>query len=98
MVLGVLPLYGWSVTTQRTWGERYETLEQLRRDERHYQSLTETLKHDITAKVEQNPAGLVPRSPANVVLLSPQPPRPKVSVPSPAPVQLNPAVQVPLAY
>jgi hypothetical protein len=98
MVLGVLPLYGWSVTTQRTWGERYETLEQLRRDERHLQTLTERMKHDVTERVEQNPAGFVPRGPGNVLPLTPQPPRPSVPVPAARPIPLNPAVQIPLAY
>jgi hypothetical protein len=98
MILGVLPLYGWSVTTQRTWGEQYEDLEQLRRDERHLQTLTERMKHDVTERVEQNPAGFIPRGPGNVLPLTPQPPRPNVSVPQARPIPLNPAVQVPLAY
>ncbi|HEY9825968.1 MAG TPA: hypothetical protein V6D19_11000 [Stenomitos sp.] len=98
MVVVVLPLYGWSVTTQHTWGKQYQQLEALRRDESRYQDLTESQKHDITAQVEQNPQGLVPRSPVNMIPLQPEPPRPNLPLPTSTPIQLNPAVRAPLAY
>ena len=48
LTLVILPIYGWSVSTQLSWGKRYQHLEQLRREERHYQAQTETLKYDLT--------------------------------------------------
>ncbi|MGB8702476.1 MAG: hypothetical protein WCD18_23915 [Thermosynechococcaceae cyanobacterium] len=98
MVAGVLPLYGWSVTTQHSWGERYDQLQQLRRDQRQYETLTENLKHRITQEAEENPVGYVPQGPTNTVFLPQQPPRPLATNQVSKTVQLNPLVKVPLAY
>ena len=98
LTLVILPIYGWSVSTQLSWGKRYQHLEQLRREERHYQTQTETLKHDLTQNAMQNPAGLVPQGPNNNLFLPEMPSRPNVPVATTPPVQFNPAASAPLAY
>lgn len=98
LTLVILPIYGWSVSTQFSWGKRYQHLEQLRREERHYQTQTETLKHDLTQNAMQNSAGLVPQGPNNNLFLPEMPSRPNVPVATKPPVQFNPAASAPLAY
>jgi hypothetical protein len=98
LTLAALPIYGWSVSTQLSWGKRYQHLEQLRREERHYQTETETLKHDLTQNAMQNPAGLMPQGPNNNLFLPAMPSRPNVPVVTTPPVQPNPSASVPLAY
>ncbi len=98
MILGILPLYGWSVSTQVSWGKRYQHLDKLRRDEREYKTVTETLKHDLTQNAMQNPVGLVPQGPSNSTFIPEMQPRPKVPVATSTPVQVDPAVSAPLAY
>lgn len=98
MILGILPLYGWSVYTQVSWGKRYQHLDRLRRDEREYTTVTETLKHDLTQNAMQNPVGLVPQGPSNSTFIPEMQPRPKVPVTTSVPVQVDPAVSAPLAY
>ena len=98
LVLGILPLYGWSVSTQLNWGKRYQHLDQLRRTERELQSKTETMKHDITQDAMQNAKGLVPQGPNNNLFLQDMSPRPNAPVVPPSEVQPNPAISAPLAY
>jgi hypothetical protein len=98
LVLGILPLYGWSVSTQVSWGKRYQHLDQLRRSEREYQAKTETMKHDVTQDAIQHSTGLVPQGPSNNLFLPVMSPRPNVPVVTPPAVQPNPAVSAPLAY
>lgn len=76
LVVGVLPIYGWSVMTQHSWGQRWQHLQTLRQDERHLTNETESQTHTITQKVQNNPTGFVPLSPNNSVFLKPQPPQP----------------------
>jgi hypothetical protein len=76
LVLGVLPLYSWSALTQRSWGQRWETLQTLRQNERHLENETEIQNHEITQKIQSNPTGFVPLSPQNTVFLKTQPPQP----------------------
>jgi hypothetical protein len=98
MILGILPLYGWSVSTQLSWGKRFQHLDQLRRDERQYQTVTETLKHDLTQDAMQNPSGLVPQGPSNNLFLPEMPVRPNAPAVTTPAVQPNPALSAPLAY
>jgi hypothetical protein len=98
LTLVILPIYGWSASTQLSWGKRYQHLEQLRREERHYQAQTETLKHDLTQNAMQNSSGLVPQGPNNNLFLPAMPSRPNVPVVTTPPVQTNPALSTPLAY
>jgi hypothetical protein len=97
MVLGVLPIYGWSVLTQRSWGTGYQRLEQLRRDENMMIQKTEAQKHDITEQAEVNPKGLVPQGPGNTLLMPRSQPRPNV-VQVPQRTPFNPDGNPPLAY
>jgi hypothetical protein len=76
LVVGVLPIYGWSVMTQHSWGQRWQHLQTLRQDERHLSNESESQTHTITQKVQNNPSGFVPLSPQNSVFLKPQPPQP----------------------
>ncbi|WP_404787713.1 hypothetical protein [Altericista sp. CCNU0014] len=98
MILGILPIYGWSVSTQLSWGKRYQHLDKLRRDEREYKTVTETLKYDLTQKAMQNPVGLVPQGPSNSMFIPAMPPRSRVPAATSVPVQVDPAVSAPLAY
>lgn len=98
MILGILPLYGWSVSTQLAWGKRYQHLDQLRRDERQYQALTETLKHDLTQNAMQKGLGLVPQGPNNNLFLPEMPARPNAPVVTTPAVPPHPIVSTPLAY
>ncbi len=97
-VLGVLPLYAWSVSTQRSWGQRYQHHEQLRQDVQYWLTETETLKHDITEQAELKPQGYVPQGPANSIFLPEMAPRPAHPPIPPVRVQIKPDVNTPLAY
>lgn len=98
MVLGVLPIYGWSVLTQRSWGKGYQRVEQLRRDENRLIQDTEVQKHDITEQAELNPKGLVPQGPSNTLLIPRSQPRPNTMVQVPQRTPFNPDGNPPLAY
>lgn len=98
LILGILPLYGWSVSTQVSWGKRYQHLDQLRRNERQFQAQTETAKHDITQNAMENASGLVPQGPSNNLFLPAMSPRPNLPTVPPSVVQPDPAVSAPLAY
>ncbi len=98
-VLGLLPLHHWTIRTQRTWGETYRELEQLRQDERQLISLTEAQKHQITEQIEAAPVGVIPQGPATTIFLDPQPVQstPELPQPSTTPVPEVPLVP-PLGY
>jgi hypothetical protein len=98
LVLGILPLYAWSVSTQMSWGKHYQHLDQLRRTERELQAKTETMKHDVTQDAMQNAKGLVPQGPSNNLFLPAMSPRPNAPVVPPTVVGPNPAASAPLAY
>lgn len=97
LVLGVLPIYGWSVLTQRSWGKGYQHLEALRRDQNRIVQQTEVQKHDITAQSEQNPKGLMPQGPSNTLLVPLSQPRPTIYQ-APQQTPFNPDGNPPLAY
>ena len=97
LVLGVLPIYGWTVLTQRSWGKDYQQLESLRRSENALVQKTETQKHDITEQAEQNPKGLVPQGPSNTLLVPLMQPRPTLYQ-TPQRTPFNPDGNPPLAY
>lgn len=97
MVLGVLPIYGWTVLTQRSWGKGYQRIEQLRRDETMLLQKTEIQKHDVTEQAELSPKGLVPKGPSNTLLIPQSQPRPSV-VQAPQETPFNPDGNPPLAY
>jgi hypothetical protein len=97
-VLGVLPFYAWSVSTQRSWGERYQNQEQLRQDVQRWLTETENRKHDITQQAELKPQGYIPQGPANSIFLPEMAPRPAHPPTPQARVQIKPDVNSPLAY
>jgi hypothetical protein len=97
-VLGILPLYGWSVTTQRAWGQRYENLDKLQRDTQHWLTQNETLKHDVTRQAELNPKGYIPQGPANSIFLPQMQPRTGKAPIAIVKSQPNSMVNAPLAY
>ncbi len=73
LTLSVLPLYGWSVYTQRNWGQTYAQLEQLKRDERNLSLKQEARLHHVNENAEMNPAGLTPKGPHNTLFIKPEP-------------------------
>jgi hypothetical protein len=68
----VLPIYGWSVYTQRSWGQAYNHLEQLQRDQRQLIAANEMRKYQVTQQAEGSPAGLVRQMPGNTIFLKPE--------------------------
>lgn len=72
LVASALPVYGWSVYTQRAWGEAYEKLEQLQRQERQLVAANEIRKYEVTQQAELSPVGLVRQVPENTIFLKPE--------------------------
>lgn len=97
LVVGVLPLYGWSVYTQRSWGQAFSRLNELQRSERQLVTANEIRKYEVAQQVERSPAGLVPQVPANTLFLQPAPLRPAKPAPA-APATLPPALVSPVGY
>lgn len=72
LVASTLPVYGWSVYTQRAWGEAYQKLEQLQRHERQLIAAQEIRKYEVTEQAEKAPVGLVRQVPENTIFLKPE--------------------------
>jgi hypothetical protein len=98
LVIGILPLYGWTALTQKSWGQRWQNLQTLRRNERHLENKTEIRNHDVTEKVQTNPKGFVPLSPQNTVFLKSQPHQPVPKRPITALPELVIDLETPLSY
>lgn len=98
LVIGVLPIYGWGVLTQQSWGQRWQHLQTLRQDERHLENQHQIRNHDITENVQTNPAGFVPLSPQNTVFLKSQPPQAAPKNAMPALPDLAIDLETPLSY
>jgi hypothetical protein len=93
LTLSVLPLYGWTVYTQRNWGQTYAQLEQLKRDERNLLLQHAARQHHINENAEQNPAGLTPKGPHNTLFVKPEPAKLPQATPAddaPSPLQMSP--------
>ena len=73
LLLGGLPIYGWGVYMQQSWGKTYENLNVLKRKEQTYITRNEHNKYQLTQRAEQHPQGLVRQSPANTIFLQPAP-------------------------
>ncbi len=73
LLLGSLPIYGWSVYIQQSWGKTYRELKQLRREEQELITRNEQHKYDLAQQAEQHSAGLVPQGPNNTLFLKPAP-------------------------
>lgn len=95
LTLSVLPLYGWSVYTQKTWGQTYAQLEQLKRNERNLLLQHETRLHHINENAEKNPAGLTPKGPRNTLFMKPEP----AKLPEAAPAERSSSLKMsPIGY
>ncbi len=73
LILGVLVLYGWNVSSQRAWSKAYRELSQLQRQERELIAASESHKHEIVQQAENSKSNLVRQVPANTIFLTPQP-------------------------
>ncbi len=69
--ISLLPIYGWSVLNQHSWGQSYRQLEQLQRSERQLLANIEVRKFQVAETVERQPAGLVRQVPENTLFLPP---------------------------
>ncbi len=98
LVVGVLPIYAWSASTQRFWGEASNRLQELRRHERELVAANEIRKYQITQQAEQFPVGLVRQVPGNTLFLKPQPARPLKPIPSDRPTVQPLNLSSPIGY
>lgn len=83
LVAGVLIVYGWTVYIQQRWGQGYEKLETLKKQERQLISANEVLKNQMAEQAENPTAGLLLPDPSNAIFLTPAPQRPEVKPQSP---------------
>jgi hypothetical protein len=98
LVAGMLGTYGWSVYSQRQWGQQYSSLKKMQREERQLITFNEELKSQMAADAQNSNTGLVPLNPSRMIFLQLQPPRsPKASA-SPKQVQPSLPKGVPLSY
>lgn len=82
LVIGtILGLYGWSVQSQRLWGQKYEHLKQLQRQERQLIAANEVLKYQMAEQAQSPATGLVNPMPAKTIFLKSLPPRPQRDFP-----------------
>lgn len=98
LVLGaaILITYGWTVYIQQQWGQQFDQLESMKKQERQLVSANEVLKNDIAEQAEKPTVGLLLPDPGNAIFLTPAPQRPAVKA-SPTPVK-EPAPTRPLGY
>lgn len=81
LVCATLAVYGNTVYSQQKWDSATHQLNNLHRDERQLDLMTEALKHQIAQQTEQPGTGLIPQQPANFLVvpaaaLRPAPPSP----------------------
>ena len=95
LTVSVLPLYGWTVQTQKNWGETYAQLERLKRDERNLLLQHEARQHHINENAEKNPAGLTPKGPRTTLFMKPEP----AKLPEAVPAERSSSLQMsPIGY
>jgi hypothetical protein len=87
-----LLVYGWSVYSQKLWGESFEKLQNLQRQERQLTATNGVLKNKMATDAEKSNNGLTSITPEGMIFMPPTP-----SNPTPAPQNLPPnsAVQPP---
>ena len=99
MIVGLLTLscYASVVYAEHRWGQTYETLERLRRQELQLTATHEALKQNLAASagITANKNGLPLRSPESMVFLEPTDPRPAMQSTESAP---KPHTPFPLGY
>lgn len=75
LMAGMLGTYGWSVYSQRQWGQQYSSLQKMQREERQLITFNEELKSQMAADAQDPNTGLVPLNPSRMIFLQLQPPR-----------------------
>lgn len=78
LIAGGMMVYGWTVYIQQQWGQQYEELEALKKQERQLISANEVLKNQMAEQAESPTAGLLLPDPNNAIFLAPAPQRPAV--------------------
>lgn len=78
LIVGAMVVYGWTVYIQQRWGQEYEQLEALKKQERQLISANEVLKNQMAEQAESPTAGLLLPNPNNAIFLAPAPQRPAV--------------------
>ena len=58
LVIAVLVVYGWTVHSQKLWGQSYRKLQELQRDERQLMKTNEVLKNKMAQESEKANTGL----------------------------------------
>lgn len=81
LVSATLTVYGNTVYSQQKWDSATDRLNNLHRDERQLDLMTEALKYQIAQQTEQPGTGLIPQQPSNFLVvraaaLRPAPPSP----------------------
>ncbi len=59
LVVAVLVVYGWTVYSQKLWGQNYHKLQELQRNERQLTKTNEVLKDKMAQEAEKPNAGLL---------------------------------------
>ncbi len=85
LIVGAMVVYGWTVYIQQRWGQEYERLETLKKQERQLISANEVLKNQMAEQAESPTAGLLLPNPNNAIFLAPAPQRPAVKPKPPVP-------------
>ncbi len=71
LAAAVLAAYAWNVYSQQSWGEVYQELQLLRRNERQLISANEILRNQLAQQAEQAGTGLVNPKPQHMIFLEP---------------------------
>lgn len=98
LIVAAMVIYGWTVYIQQRWGQEYEKLEALKKQERQLISANEVLKNQMAEQAESPTAGLLLPNPNNTIFLAPAPLRPPVKPGSPPVSPTNSSPKRPLGY
>ncbi|MBD3882247.1 hypothetical protein IFO70_10800 [Phormidium tenue FACHB-886] len=94
LVVGLLVVYGWTVYTQQRWGQAFNRLEALQKQERQLMAANEVIKNQMAEQAEVPAVGLVLPEPGNTIFLTPAPQRPpvepEINLPPPQPIPARP--------
>jgi len=100
LVSAMAAAYGWTVYTQQAWGEQYQRLQYLTRQERQLVAADEVYKNQLAQEAISPSSGLVTSTLSNTVFLEAPPPPPvAVVVPlSPVAEEAIPPLDRPFGY
>lgn len=76
LVVAALVVYGSMVYTQQLWSKEYSNLKKMQRNEREMVAANEALKNQLAQQAERPESGLIPRSPAAMLIVPAAPERP----------------------